>query len=146
MIKKAYVEGIVWFFLAVFMGIKSIQMDLGTFSSPGPGFMPFIVALCLFSLASILLVQTTRTRKEQAMEKFGFRMSALYISCSIVAYVLLFKKMGYLLSTFLFMVFVFKSIGTEKWVWASGAALLVTLLSYLVFGMILQLNLPAGIF
>jgi len=64
----------------------------------------------------------------------------------MMAYVFLFKKIGYLFSTFLLMIFVFRSMGTKRWLWALSESLLVTLLSYLFFGFILDLNLPAGFF
>ena len=146
MVKRAYFEGVVWLFLGVFIGIKAIRMDLGSFTTPGPGFMPFIVALALFSLSVILLVQTVVSRTEEVEQKPGFRISAFYIPCYVVAYVLLFRKVGYLVSTFLLMIFVFKSMGIEKWVWAAITALIATVLSYIFFGLILKLNLPAGIF
>jgi putative tricarboxylic transport membrane protein len=146
MIKKKYLEGFIWLSLSIFLGIKSIQLDLGTFQSPGPGFMPFMVALFLFSLSLILILQITLSGREEVAQKLGFRVSALCIICYIVAYVFLFRKIGYLFSTFLLMIFVFKSMGIKRWVGTLSAALLVTLLSYLFFGLILNLNLPAGFF
>ena len=146
MIKEQYLEGFIWLSLSIFLGITSIQLDLGTFRSPGPGFMPFMVALFLFSLSLILILQITLSRKEGVPEKLGFRVSALCIICYMVAYVFLFKKIGYLFSTFLLMIFVFRSMGTKRWLWALSESLLVTLLSYLFFGFILDLNLPAGFF
>ena len=146
MIKEQYLEAFIWLSLSIFLGITSIQLDLGTFRSPGPGFMPFMVALSLFSLSLILILQIALSPREGVAEKLGFRVSALCIICYMVAYVLLFKKLGYLFSTFLLMIFVFRSMGTKRWLWALSESLLVTLLSYLFFGFILDLNLPAGFF
>jgi hypothetical protein len=91
-------------------------------------------------------LQITLSGREEVAQKLGFRVSALCIICYIVAYVFLFRKIGYLFSTFLLMIFVFKSMGIKRWVGTLSAALLVTLLSYLFFGLILNLNLPAGFF
>jgi hypothetical protein len=146
MTKGKYLEGVLGLSLGIFLGIKSIQLDLGTFQSPGPGFMPFIVSLFLFSLSLILILQITHSGKERGTEKRGFRVGALCIICSLVAYVFLFKKLGYLFSTFLLMIFVFRSMGTKRWLWALSESLFVTLLSYLLFGLLLDLNLPAAFF
>lgn len=133
-------------FFERFLGIRSIQLDLGKFSCPGPGFAPFILTLVLFSLSFVLLIQIILLRKERGVQRLDLRISAFYIGCYIVGYVLLFKKIGYLVSTCLLMTFLFKSMGTKRWVWALGEALLVTLLSYLFFGVLLNLNLPTRIF
>lgn len=146
MIRKLSFKGYIWLFLAVLWGIKSIQMDVGTFSSPGPGFVPFTVALFLFSLSVILIVKGNLFAEEKLVERPDLKIGSLYIVCYIIGYVFLFKKIGYLFSTFLVMTFVLRSMGTRRWAWALGGAILVTLLSYLFFGVVLKLNLPTGIF
>lgn len=146
MVKKPYFEAYIWLSLSILLGIKSIQLDLGTFSSPGPGFMPFILALFLFSLSLILFIQINLLGKERGVQRLDLRMSAFYIACSIGVYIFLFKRIGYMVPTFLLMTFLFKFMGTKQWVWALGEALLATFLSYLFFGVVLKLNLPARIF
>jgi putative tricarboxylic transport membrane protein len=146
MIKTRYIEGVVWLCLSIFLGIESTQLGLGVFSSPGPGFIPFILALCVCLLSLLLLLQASLSKKEKIQDNVGFRVSAVYVVCLIVAYVLLFKKIGYLLSTFLLMTFFFKSMGTRRWMLALIEASLATLLSYFLFGLILKLNLPTGFF
>jgi hypothetical protein len=146
MIKKKYLEGLIWLLLSIFLCIKTSWLGLGTFSTPGPGFTPFVVALCLFSLSLILFIQAILSQKEKVVKRLDLRMSAFYIFCSIVVYVFLFKKIGYLFSTFLLMTFLFRCMGTKWWGWVLGGAFLVTFLSYLFFGVILKLNLPTVFF
>ncbi len=146
MSKRPYCEACIWLALSALLGIESVKLDLGTFSSPGPGFMPFTLALCLFLLSLFLFVQTNFLLKEKVIRRLDLRMSALYIFCYIIGYSLIFKKLGYLVSTFLFMAVLFRSLGTKKWMWTLGIALLATFLSYLFFGVFLGLSLPAGIF
>jgi len=141
MAKKAYIEALIWLFFSVFLGITSIQLEFGTFRSPGPGFLPFMTALFLFLLSLILLFQ-----KSESNHRLNLRMSACTIVCLIIGYALICKKIGFLFSTFLLMSIIFKVMGTKRWGWVLVEALLVTFLSYLLFGMILGLNLPTGIF
>ena len=145
MIKKEYFEISTWFLLSVFLGIKSILLGLGTFSSPGPGFMPFMLSLLLLTLSLVMLVQRTFLKKEISLGRVTFRMSAFYIVCYMLGYVLLYKRVGYLLSTFLLMTFLFKSMGAKRWLLIFGGAFSVSVLSYVVFRTFLKLNLPPGI-
>lgn len=145
MTKKQYFEVGVWLSLSIFLGIKSIQLDLGTLSSPGPGFVVFILAVLLLLLSLGLLIEGNLLRKSFVQRPtFGIR--SLCIVCLIIGYVLIFRKLGYLFSTFLLMTLIFRLMGTKRWVWALGEAMLATLLSYLVFEVALKLNLPPGIF
>ncbi len=146
MIKKTYIEGSIWLLVSIFLGIQSVKLDLGSFSSPGPGFMPFLMAFSLFSLSLILFKPSDLFQDIKTPQKFDLKIGAIYITTSIVGYVFIFKKAGFLFSTFLLMIFLFKFTGTKTWKWALGGALIVTLLSYLFFGEILKLNLPSGIF
>jgi hypothetical protein len=146
MTKKECFEGIIWLALSLFLGVKAVLLDLGTLSSPGPGFMPFLVALFLFTLSLILMFQMVRSQKERRAQKLDLTWSAFSIAFSIGIYILFFKKVGFLLTTFMLMVFLFRMMGTKKWMWILSGSLFVTFLSYLLFGVALKLNLPAGIF
>jgi putative tricarboxylic transport membrane protein len=144
--RKGYLQVLVWFLLSIFLGIESFQLGLGTPSAPGAGFMPFLFAVFLFTLSIILFFQTTFSQKSVANKRVELRLGALSVLCSIVAYVFVYKQLGYLLSTFLLMTFLFKILGTRRWFWAVGQGILVSVLSYIVFGILLKLNLPSGIF
>ncbi len=143
MIKKPYFEGCLWLSLSVFLGINSILLDLGTLTSPGPGLMPFVLALFLFLLSLVMLVNATLLQKEKTEQRFDLGIRAFYASSLIVGYVFIFKKVGFLISTFLLMTFLFRSMGTKRWILALGEASLAAFLSYLFFGVILKLNLRA---
>lgn len=141
MVKRIYVEVLIWIFVSVFFAVKSIQLDIGTFRSPGPGFAPLMAAVFLFLLSLILIFEN-----RQVTGRLDLRMSALYIVCLMIGYVLIFKKTGFLFSTFVLMSIVFRVMGTKRWGWVFVEALLVTFASYLLFGMILGLNLPSMMF
>jgi len=141
MVKRIYVEVLIWFSVSIFFAVKSIQLDIGTFRSPGPGFAPLMAALFLFLLSVVLIFE-----KRQVASRLNLRMGALYVVCLMIGYVLVFKKLGFLFSTFVLMSIAFRVMGTKRWGWVFVEALLVTFASYLLFGMILGLNLPTVIF
>jgi len=145
MFKKPYLEGYTWLTLSILLGIKSITLDLGNFSSPGPGFTPFVMAVFMFVLSLILLVQTYHAEKSLA-QGLNFRSNSLFVIFSMVVYVFVINKIGYILSSFVLWTLIFRAMGTKKWKWSLIEGILVTFLSYLIFGVVLKLNLPIGFF
>jgi len=139
-----YADGLLWLLLSVFLGVESIRLGLGVPASPGSGFIPFLLALCLFALSSLLIYQTFSRRKSRHE---GPRLGAdvFCIFCPLLLYIPLFKTLGYLLATFPLMLFLFRVMGTKPWGWVLFGAFVSTLLSYFFFGYILNLNLPSGL-
>lgn len=140
-----YFEGLFWLLLSVFLGAKSAQLGLGTPRSPGPGFIPFLLAICLLVLASIFTLRSSPLRAALAAEKTRMRAGVFCVAGSIMLYVFLFKRLGYLLATFLLMLFLFRIMGTRGWGWVLVWAFMAASLTYLFFGMVLNLNLPSGL-
>jgi hypothetical protein len=139
-----YLEALIWLFLSIFLGAESVQLGLGKPVSPGPGFIPFLLALCLFVLSSLLIFRASSLRTGLA-ERPRLRASVFYVTGSIILYVFLFKRLGYLLATFLLMGFLFRTMGTRRWRWVIGGAFLATSLTYFFFGIVLNLSLPSGL-
>ena len=55
-----------------------------------------------------------------------------------------FERLGYLLATFLFIIFLLRAVERRSWGLALSVALSASLMSYLVFGLLLGTPLPAG--
>lgn len=146
MVKKISVEALIWLALSILLGIKSVQLELGTFSTPGPGFMPFGVALLVFILSLVLFIQPYFLRIEKVRQSLNFRMNSIFIILCMIVYVFFFKEMGYIVSSLLLWTVIFKLVGTKRWRWALIEGILVTFSSYLIFGVALKLNLPVGLF
>lgn len=139
-----YLEALIWLLLSIFLGAESVKLGLGKLVSPGPGFIPFLLALCLFVLSCLLIFRASSLRTDLA-ERPRLRASVFYVAGSIILYVFFFKRLGYLLTTFLLMVFLFRTMGTRRWGWILGGAFLATSLTYLFFGIFLNLNFPSGL-
>jgi hypothetical protein len=144
MLRKLYLEALIWFAFAIFVSLESIQLGLGTPTAPGSGFMPFVMAMAMLLLSLLLFKQGYSLRKEDA-EQPKFKTSSLFIILSLMGYIIIFKRLGYLLSSFVLWIVIFKFIGTKRWLAVLAESILVTILSYIIFGMALGLNLPAGI-
>ena len=141
------ISGIFWIgFGAVFV-IGGLQQGLVRQGIPGPGSLPFIVGLISIGLSLVVVVQAL-TKESIPLKKFFPEKSSLrkliLALVSIVGYGLLLKSLGFMLTTFLFLVCVLALVGREKWVTALSFSLLTAVLSYLLFTA-LQVELPRGI-
>jgi hypothetical protein len=140
------ISALFWMIFGGAFAIGGLMQGLVRQGIPGPGSMPFIVGLITVGLAGILLVQALWT-KAGPREKFfpqpeSLRKLSLAL-LGIFAYGLLLKTLGFTLTTFVFLVFVLRFIGYEKWSTVWLFSLGTALLSYLLFTS-LQVELPKG--
>lgn len=140
---RRHLEGAAWLGLGLFAAGQSLALGLGAPSSPGSGFTPFLMSLCLCALAGILLARPAPGAA--VAERPAPRPGILGIIGAIALYGVLLKPFGYLATTLVLMLILFRSAGT-RWLASLVYALLVTVASYWLFVGVLKLNLPAGIF
>ncbi len=131
----------------------------------GPAFFPTLLAATLAFLALLLILSSFLSRssseKEQneaavdgaeRLEEDSF--SAENISptflfgtiCLSFLYVGLLPVLGYLISTPLFLIILIRLLGYEKWINTISASIGLSATLYILFAVILGVNLPAGIF
>jgi len=129
----------------------SCRLGLGTLTNPGPGFLPFWCALILSGLSCLvflhrLLARTEgETRKLRHLWKGARWLRGIYVVAALLAYTLLFTTLGYLLSTIALLLFLFKAIEPQKWAVAVGGAILASLVSFVLFALWLDVQLPRGV-
>ncbi len=123
-------------------------MGIGRLSEPGPGLMPFGggILLGILSLGDLLLKNARRPKGEEIGFK-GVRWDRLFLLIIILfAFTLLLPILGYLITTFLVMFFLYKGIEPQKWWVALLGAFFSTILTYLLFAVALKTLFPEGIF
>jgi putative tricarboxylic transport membrane protein len=148
--RRDLLAGLFWLSISVFILIEAIKSDIGTFRSPGPGFLPFWSGLILGTLAITLLVISIlkKKRKMKIMDlwknlEWG---KLICVSLSLFLYLILLPIMGYLITTFGLMVFLLFIIERKK-LWVQGvSACTISLVSYIIFYILLDIRLPKGIF
>jgi putative tricarboxylic transport membrane protein len=142
------VGGFFWlvFGLAVMFG--SIRLGLGTFQAPGSGFLGFIAGSFVLLMALTVLVQAFWGKDKpvqlSALWK-GFKWRRpLLVAFLILAYVLVLERLGFILTSLIFMLAMFK--GVEKFSWPKAALVTVSVVvcSYLLFHTFLKASLPQG--
>jgi putative tricarboxylic transport membrane protein len=135
---------------ALAYGWEAINLGLGNLRNPGPGFFPVALGSILGLFA--LFLMTATLLKKETKEPFaglwhGLKwQKTLMVLASLAVYTFLIEPLGYLLSTLLLMVYLFKGIEPQKWWVALVGAILASSVTYLLFKVFLQVQLPRGIF
>jgi putative tricarboxylic transport membrane protein len=126
-------------------------LGLGSLHHPGPGFIFFVSALGLTILGAVNLIgtQIRRTKKNEQKETYlmwrGVRWGkVLLVLAGLSTYAYFLDIAGFLLSTSLLMVFLYKVVEPTKWWIAIISSLITVLFSYIIFLKGLEVPLPTG--
>lgn len=140
-----------WLVLGLVVIILSYRLGLGTLTSPGPGFLPFWCALILSVLSLGVLFHRLLIPSGGEPQRIrelwgGVRwLRGVLVVLALLGYTLVFSNLGYLLSTLALLLFLFKTIEPQRWTVAIGGAVLASLISFVVFALWLDVQLPRGI-
>jgi len=133
--------------LALAVAAEAGRLGFGTFGRPGPGFLPFLAAICLAALAGAGLVQTF-VKKTAVGAGSGFRAADILriglVSAVLFLYVLLWDVVGFPASTFLLLLFLFRCVEPLRWRTVFVASGLTLAFTYILFSVLLGARLPAG--
>jgi putative tricarboxylic transport membrane protein len=140
------ISGIFWIGFGAVFTIGGLQQGLVRQGIPGPGSLPFVVGLILIGLSSVIFVQALFSSSSLKTKFFPRDDSLSRLVLALLAlffYGFFLKPAGFVLTTFVFLVFVLRWIGREKWISVLSFSLLTAVLSYLLFTA-LQVELPRG--
>jgi len=133
-------SGIFFFALAVLALWESVRAGLGALREPGSGFLSFCAGSVLLILSAVLLCRGWKHSDSLPAHSRRVILAIL----ALLAYSLALEFVGFLLATFL-LVAVLLEIGEPRRWWAqAGMSALITLLVYLVFGVLLHVHFPQG--
>ena len=134
-----------WLFFGLFLMVEGRRLHLGELRRPGSGLFPFLIGIFLVSVSLVLLFQTVYHKHERREEtkRTGYR-NLLLCLFSLYTYVLLLEPLGFLLTTFFFIIFLLKMIEQKGWILVVATALATAVVSYIFFEMGLRAALPKG--
>jgi hypothetical protein len=148
--KQDQSSSIFWLCLGLIVIYGSYRLGFGSPNHPGAGFLPLLAGamLCVFSaLVFYQGMRNQRTKGEGETRKLWAGMAwlkPLYIVIALLAYAMAFESLGFLLATPVLLIYLFKGIEPETWPRAIVGALVVTISSYALFGVWLQVQFPRG--
>lgn len=135
-------------FLLFFSGITvflALRLPWGKIGKPGPSLFPLILSLIVGLMALLLFLKTFRSEGEsEPQEPPTSKWRLLYLLGDLCFYAFLFRPLGFLISTFVFLT-ALKPIVKKKWIPVVLGSLLISLSFLLFFKYLLKVELPMGI-
>ena len=146
--KKEQVSSLIGFVFATYWCIETTNnLPIGSWHDPGPGFWPFGGSVILGSLSIANFVYTGFGKfpdtKESWYSKEHWKTLSL-IFFALIIYAFLLEPLGFLITTFLLMVYLFSALEPMSWKKAVGLGALVSILTYSIFVYGLSCQLPIG--
>lgn len=145
-------SSLVWLGVGIFVCIGSLRLSLGQFRNPGPGFLSFFAGLVIMGLALVVHLQSRRRHPGRAKEEsepiWSDPKKGMKIVLTVVAllvYAVVMNYLGFLISTFLFLAFILKTIEPQRWSVTLIGSLIASTAFYVVFEIGLHSQLPKGI-
>ncbi|OGL10870.1 MAG: hypothetical protein A3I17_02895 [Candidatus Rokubacteria bacterium RIFCSPLOWO2_02_FULL_72_37] len=135
-----------WMALGGFVAWSGWDLELGSVNDPGSGFLLFWVGLIVVGLSVGVLVSALRAPAGPARPIWaGARWDKVaLVLVVLVAYGWALPRLGFVLTTTVVLVFLFKVVEPQRWSVAIGGAVASALIAYLVFKVWLGAQLPAG--
>ncbi|MCX5910149.1 MAG: tripartite tricarboxylate transporter TctB family protein, partial [Deltaproteobacteria bacterium] len=121
---------------------------LGSWRDPGPGLLPLGSGIFLGILSGIVFFQSRMRDEDQprgswySKEKWK---SLLLILAVLFGYAFVLDYLGFLVSTFILLLVLFRFVEPQKWFVAIGGSALASITCYVVFELWLKTQLPRGI-
>ncbi len=137
------------FGFALFICIESLRLGAGSFSQPGPGFLPLASGLVIGTFALLLLTGAGQKKKEMKANPSAGKIAwgkVVLTLTSLAAYAGLLNVLGFHLLTILWLGFICKGMGKMRWGATLGMSLGATVLTYFLFEYYLAIRFPRGIF
>jgi putative tricarboxylic transport membrane protein len=142
--------GVLWLILGIFISIMSLNIGIGDLHKPKAGFTSLVAGVMLSVLGLILILNTfLRKFNDEKMRvvlvKEGIKDPLLALS-ALIGYVCLLEYLGFLITNFIFMMFLFKIKDTHKnWITPLILTISTVVVSYLVFTVWLGVQFPIGL-
>ena len=158
MSKSHNVANMVVIALGIFVTFYSYySLKLGILITPGAGFMPFLCGIALIVLGIVWRVQTMIFKPPVRVKYNGvpsaelkaapLRASRIKLCLAFVAtvvYASLFERIGFFLSTLLFMLGWQMLVERQRWLKAIIITILCAVAMYTLFRLLLRIELPSN--
>jgi putative tricarboxylic transport membrane protein len=144
-------SGLFWLAVGAFVAWSGWDLELGSVNDPGSGFMLFWVGLIIAGLSAAVVVGGLRGAGEAPAWAGADGTSArarwskvLLLLVALAVYAWLLPRAGFIVTTTVVMVALFKFVEPQRWSVAIAGAIASALIAYVVFKVWLGAQLPAG--
>ncbi len=140
-------SSIFWVVIGLAIAFYSGKYGLGTFSNPGPGFVPFLSGLALTGLAIVVFFQQLSRQERDKLKDLWIHkhwLTMMMVMGALIVYTILFTFLGFLLDTFLLTAFLLRVMEPLSWKKVLAGSISTAVGSYVVFQLWLEAQLPTG--
>jgi putative tricarboxylic transport membrane protein len=142
------ISSLFWLAGGVLIIFGSLRLLIGGITNPGPGFFPLILG-CLIGVTSVVLFISAVKDRPTEKKPFWADRNKWHIVVGtllcLLIYTAVLPRIGFLMTTFLLLTFLFKVVGELNWKISLGAALLSALVFYALFQRVLNVEFPLGV-
>ena len=128
--------GVIW---------ENRKLPMGTFHEPGPGYMPFLLAILLLFFSILILVAAGGTPRLGEMAWTEWRHAAAILGVCFFAGLAL-ERLGFRLTLVVALAFLLKIVERKGWVSTAAFALGMAFGTFYLFETLLRVPLPRGPF
>ena len=131
--------------IGVITAWSSVHLSMGRVRHPGPGFLPFGLALCLIALSLALIIKSWEgnTSPTPFWPQRTWLRPLLGIAI-FVFYALVIQRLGFSLSTLSFLIIWTRLIERVRWRTLIAISITTTAGLYFIFVFFLEVPLPKG--
>jgi putative tricarboxylic transport membrane protein len=137
-----------WIAVGIAIALSSLHYDIGSFESPGTGFLPFLVGCAIAFLASIGLFQSTLEWRKGVgwipVLRGVLWKKLLLVVAALFAYAVLMQPLGFVLCTVVFMGVLLRGVEPQPWRVVIVGAIGTALGAFVIFNVWLKTQLPQG--
>ena len=143
--REGYVGAFLCFASALFC-YGAFTLGIGRLGRPGPGFFPLLTGLIVGTLSLVMIAFSVRTStaSEVKAERLLTVRTFFSLLC-LLLFGLLVEKAGFFVCSFLFIIFVLRANGVNKWPFLLFFAAVVCVGVFFFFNVFLEARLPLGI-
>ena len=141
------IQALLWVVFGLYIAFEGFLLKLGTGRAPKPGFMIFWMGVVLVILSALFFIEafTTSEQEHKALWRGVRWFRGAKLMAALFVYVAVFQFLGFILSTFLLLVYMFKGLEPQSWRNALLLSAVTVAICYLVFGLFLELQFPPGV-
>jgi len=145
--KSDRIQALLWAVFGLYLAYEGFLLKLGTGRAPKPGFMIFWMGVIMVILSAVFFITTFTTPEQERKALWqGTRwFRGVKLMVALFLYVAVFQVLGFIVSTFLLLVYLFKGLEPQSWRNALLLSAVTIAICYLVFGVFLELQFPPGV-
>jgi putative tricarboxylic transport membrane protein len=142
-------SSVFWFLFGAFITQSGYALNIGRASNPGSGFIIFWMGIAMMVLSANICLITMLGRR--AADKANINWAEVRwkkiagVLAALVVYGYILVPVGFLPSTCILLIYLFKGLERQKWSVAIFGAASTALIAYVVFDLWLGSQLPKGL-